>query len=126
MSASRRRPLAGAGKTAPIAAPRLPPAHALRATRALALGDEGAYTDLAVTGARLTGLAARGVRLERVVLHDVDLSGARLDRLVLADVRLEHCDLANGVWRGAAIDRAELIDCRLTGLDLAEASLRHV
>src|SRR5688572_18685177 len=97
-----------------IVGPRLPPSHALRQTPSLALSDDAAHADLAIAGGRLAGLSARGVRLERVVLCDVDLSGARLDGLVLADARLERCDLANGVWRGTTIDRTELIGCRLT------------
>src|SRR5678815_4140074 len=75
-----------------IVAPRLPAAHALRAVSRLALSDHAVLADLAVTGARLAGSAARSLRVERVILRDVDLRGARLEGLLLADARLENCD----------------------------------
>ncbi|WES65305.1 hypothetical protein P0L94_04350 [Microbacter sp. GSS18] len=82
--------------------------------------------DVAVRGARVPAVRARGTRWRRVLVEGgrigtLDLSDAELDEVELRGIRIDYLSLA-----GARVDDLVIADCTIGALDLPAARLARV
>ncbi len=84
------------------------------------------WEDERVVGGDLSGADAPSARFTRCELAGVALTGARLRGLALVDVLFEDCELSGALVQEAWLQRVEFRNCRMAGVVFAQSHLSHV
>lgn len=81
---------------------------------------------LFVQGGGYPRVSLRGVTLEDVVLHEMDLTEADFQRATLKNVRFEHVHLVRANLSGSTLERVVFLNTEAEAINLREATLRNI
>jgi uncharacterized protein YjbI with pentapeptide repeats len=88
--------------------------------------DDATLEGLQFAAADLTGISARNVTANEVVLDRCILLQAKLEKFRGMDLRMQHIDATAARCADASLLRSSITKCRMAGIDLSTSLLKEV